>query len=241
MRQEEKPTSVQEGHIWPERSGISSDGGRTHDVACRNEFGAMTAYGEPALILASASPRRAELLAGLGLAFQVVPSDFSERHEGRPRDPRRLVEALSLGKAREVAERLGAGLVLGADTVVILSGKTLEKPADAVEAERMLKLLSGRWHDVYTGVALVRAPAGPIRVGHVRTRVKFRRLAPSEISAYVKTGEPMDKAGAYGIQGLGATLVERVEGCYTNVVGLPLAKLVTMLREFGVTVPRREA
>lgn len=149
------------------------------------------------------------------------------------------MEALALGKAREVAGRLGHGLVIGADTVVILSGATLEKPADAAEAREMLAALSGRWHEVYTGLALVDGLTGIARIGHERTRVKFRRLLPGEIEAYVGSGEPLDKAGAYGIQGLGAVLVERIEGCYTNVVGLPLARLISMLREFGVEVLKK--
>ena len=190
------------------------------------------------LILASSSPRRSDLLAGLGLRFEAVPSRFPEQHEGRPGDPARLVEALALGKAREVADRLGRGLVLGADTVVIRDGEILEKPADAAEAGKMLAILAGRWHEVYTGLALVAPVTGNCLVEHERTRVKFRHLTPHEIEAYVQTGEPLDKAGAYGIQGLGAVLVERIEGCYTNVVGLPLARLAVMLREFGLEVLR---
>ena len=188
---------------------------------------------ERELILASASPRRAELLRMLGLTFRVVPSGFEERHEGRTGDPARLVKALALGKAEEVAAEVGRGLVLGADTVVILAGGILEKPADPAGARAMLQRLSGRWHEVYTGVALLEAERKEFRVGHERTRVKFRRLDPEEIEAYIRTGEPLDKAGAYGIQGLGAILVERIEGCYTNVVGLPLTRVALMLREFG--------
>lgn len=187
----------------------------------------------PELILASSSPRRADLLRGLGLSFRIVPSGFEERHQGRTRDPARFVETLALGKAEEVAGKVGRGLVLGADTIVILAGEILEKPADPAEAREMLSRLSGRWHEVYTGVALVEAEGMASLVGHERTRVKFRRLEAEEIEAYVRTGEPLDKAGAYGIQGLGAILVERIEGCYTNVVGLPLTRVALMLREFG--------
>jgi len=128
--------------------------------------------------------------------------------------------------------------VLGADTVVIHAGATLEKPGDAAEARKMLAVLAGEWHEVYTGLALVEPVSGNSLVEHERTRVKFRHLPPDEIEAYVRTGEPLDKAGAYGIQGLGAVLVERIEGCYTNVVGLPLARLAVMLREFGLDVLR---
>ncbi len=188
------------------------------------------------LILASASPRRAELLAGLGLAFTVTPSLYVEQHENRPSAPEHLVELLALGKAQEVGRRLGHGLILGADTVVMRDGAVLEKPADPEDARRMLRRLSGGWHEVFTGLALCEAHTGRKSTGHERTRVKFRPLAPEEIDAYVRTGEPMDKAGAYGIQGMGAVLVERIEGCYSNVVGLPLARLALMLRDFGVEV-----
>ncbi|MGE5527594.1 MAG: Maf family protein [Patescibacteria group bacterium] len=188
------------------------------------------------LVLASASPRRAALLEGLGLKFSVVPSGFEERHAGRPGDPAKLVESLALGKAADVAAGLNSGLVLGADTVVILRGEVLEKPSGEAEARAMLRRLSGRWHEVYTGLALVEAGGGARRVGHERTRVRFRALEPEEIEAYVRTGEPLDKAGAYGIQGCGAVLVREIRGCYTNVVGLPLALLAQMLGEFGVAV-----
>ena len=188
------------------------------------------------LILASASPRRAALLAGLGLDFRVEPSLFEERHTDRPTDPAALVETLALGKARDVARRYSTGLVLGADTVVIQDGTAFEKPADAREARSMLSRLAGRWHVVYTGVALADAATAAYRVGHEKTRVKFRSLTPDEIEAYVATGEPLDKAGGYGIQGLGAVLIERIDGCYTNVVGLPMARLALMLKEFGINV-----
>ncbi|MGE5597932.1 MAG: Maf family protein [Bacteroidota bacterium] len=192
--------------------------------------------GEEELILASTSPRRAALLRKLGIPFRVEPSDYSEQAGNRPGDPARLVEELAAGKAKEVSARLGRGLVLGADTVVALSGAVLEKPSDPEDARRMLAALSGRWHEVHTGLALIRADIMEVRTAHERTRVKFRTLLPGEIDAYVRTGEPMDKAGAYGIQGLGAALVERVDGCYTNVVGLPLACLISLLREGGIRV-----
>lgn len=187
----------------------------------------------PTLILASSSPRRAGLLRQIGLCFEIAPSNFDERHENRPAAPAKLVEELALGKARDVAAGRKGGLVLGADTVVILEGAVLEKPADAAEAREMLAGLAGKWHEVYTGLALVEAESGRSLIGHERTRVLFRPLKMAEIAAYVASGEPLDKAGAYGIQGLGATLVARIEGCYTNVVGLPLPRLTLMLREMG--------
>ena len=193
--------------------------------------------GWPELVLASVSPRRAELLAVLGLDFRVVPSLFSEDHAERPAEPIGLVESLALGKAAEVAARMQKALVIGADTIVTLAAKILEKPRDEQEARDMLRMLSGRWHRVYTGVALVETDSGRSAIAHECTRVKFRPLAEDEIGAYAATGEPLDKAGAYGIQGRGAVLVERIEGCYTNVVGLPMARLAVMLREFGVAGP----
>ncbi len=187
------------------------------------------------LILASASPRRAELLRQIGLDFQVVPSTFEE--ETLPEaDPAQLVMELALNKAKRVAESTSAGLVIGADTVVFLGGRILGKPSGMDEAVRMLKQLSGQTHQVFTGVALVEVPGGKIRVDYEMTRVKFRSLCMSEIEAYVSTKEPLDKAGAYGIQGKGAVLVEAVHGCYFNVVGLPIAKLVMMLQDFGVSL-----
>lgn len=185
------------------------------------------------LVLASASPRRAELVERLGIPFRVEPSRYLEQDGDRRGNPARLVEELALAKAKEVSTRLGRGFVLGADTVVVLDGAVLEKPSDPDDARRMLAMLAGRWHEVYTGLALIGADAAQARTAHERTRVKFRSLLPAEIEAYVRTGEPLDKAGAYGIQGFGAALVERVDGCYTNVVGLPLARLVSLLREGG--------
>jgi septum formation protein len=191
------------------------------------------------IILASASPRREALLTQIGLPFRVEPSGVSEEKAGRPGDPASFVEQAAFAKAEEVAARVGDGLVLGADTVVVIGGEALGKPATTAEAREMLARLSNATHEVYTGLALVLVGGGNAvrrRVGHEMTRVTFRALTPDDIEGYVATGEPMDKAGAYGIQGRGAALVERIEGCYFNVVGLPLARLVEMLREFGVLV-----
>lgn len=192
------------------------------------------------LILASSSPRRAAILKQLGLRFTVVPSSFPEESV-EPVSPEQLVTTLALNKAKQVAgtlahETLSGGLVIGADTVVVLDGKILGKPADTNEAVAMLAMLSGRVHSVFTGLALVSAPEFRTRVAHTETRVYFRDLSPREIQAYVATGEPFDKAGAYGIQGKGAALVEKIDGCYFNVVGLPISQLVMMLHEFGVSI-----
>jgi len=188
------------------------------------------------LVLASRSPRRAELLAVAGIPFEVVLPH--EGAEGRAAaeivpetDPAAYAEALAAAKARDVAGRHPERLVLGADTVVVLDGRVLEKPADAADAARLLGLLSGRRHTVVTALALAGGPAGAAGlVGNERTAVAFDPLAPEAIARYVATGEPMDKAGAYGIQGYGALMVRGVEGCYFNVMGLPLARLGEMLR-----------
>lgn len=191
------------------------------------------------LILASASPRREALLAQVGLPFRVEPSRVSEEGVGAPRDPALFVEQAALAKAEEVGSRVGEGLVLGADTAVVIGSQVLGKPACAAEAYTMLRRLSGATHRVYTGLALVQVAAGRVtrrRSAHEMTRVTMRRLGAREIAAYVATGEPLDKAGAYGIQGRGALLIEHIEGCYFNVVGLPLARLADLLGEFGVSV-----
>ncbi|SHF47213.1 septum formation protein [Desulfacinum infernum DSM 9756] len=188
-----------------------------------------------ALILASASPRRRELLAGLGLRFQIVPSRVEEPPIGD--HPDEGVRALAASKAREISTRFPEAWVLAADTIVVLGGKVFGKPADEKDAEEMLRQLSGRTHEVLTAVSLAHRGRGFFQTQAVRTQVSFRDLKDGEIRAYVKTGEPMDKAGAYGIQGVGAFLVQRVHGSYTNVVGLPLAETVDLLMKHGVIEP----
>lgn len=193
----------------------------------------------PDLILASASPRRRELLVGLGLNFEIQPSTVTEPpHQGE--DPGEYAAQLAKAKALSVAAGRQRGLIIGADTVVVLAGRVLGKPGDEEEAHKMLSQLSGRSHTVYTGVAVVNAATGESLVETVATKVFFRRLSQEEIAAYVASGEPLDKAGAYGIQGLGALLVERIEGCYFNVVGLPLSALDRLLRRFGFAILQKE-
>ncbi len=188
------------------------------------------------IVLASASPRRRDLLAQLGLSFSVSESNIDESvvlEEGK--DPEETVRILALAKARAIAEGLADDLlVLGADTVVVVDGQVLGKPSSVMDASRMLGLIQGRSHNVYTGVAIVHSATNKILTGVECTTVHMRSLSREEIEAYVATGEPMDKAGAYAIQGLGATIVTGVNGCFYNVVGLPLARVATMLREFGV-------
>jgi septum formation protein len=181
----------------------------------------------PPLVLASASPRRAELLRAAGFQFTVRAADVDEsvRAGETPCD---YVARLALEKAQAVARRAGE-LVLAADTTVVVDGQILAKPADAADAERMLRLLSGRSHEVLTGVCLL-SDAGPDARVAV-TRVRFVEMSDGEIAWYVSTGEPMDKAGAYGIQGLGSRFVLEVNGSYTNVVGLPVALAYEMVKQ----------
>lgn len=188
------------------------------------------------LVLASESPRRRELLAGLGVSFSVIPSRIRESKISSD-DPGILVEELARRKAEAVAAGLASdqeSLIIGADTIVMLDGIVLGKPKDEADAATMLQHLSGRWHQVFTGVAVTEPASGRTLYSHEITAVKFRSLGPLEIAAYVATKEPLDKAGAYGIQGKGALLVERIDGCYFNVVGLPLVKLAELLARFGV-------
>jgi nucleoside triphosphate pyrophosphatase len=185
------------------------------------------------LTLASASPRRRELLARLGLPFDVVPSDVNEALA--PGVPIAAQAAgLALAKARAVAGRLGSGVVLGADTLVVLDGRPFGKPASRDDARRMLLALRGRRHEVVTGVAVVDATTGREATETVVSGVVMRAYTAAELEAYVATSEPYDKAGAYAVQGEGGRLVEGVEGCYTNVVGLPLSTTARLLRAFGL-------
>lgn len=179
------------------------------------------------MILASQSPRRKELLKLAGFDFTVEVSDAPETADPSL-TPAQLVEGLAQQKANAVAQNHPDEAVVGADTVVVLQGKVLGKPKDREDAVRMLGLLSGREHEVYTGVCIV--CGGREKRFHVCTRVKFYPLTRQEIDDYVTTGEPMDKAGAYGIQGKGCTLVESIVGDYYNVVGFPIARFVREIK-----------
>lgn len=182
------------------------------------------------LILASASPRRSELLGMTGIPFTVIPSEASE--ETAEADPAKIVSLLEERKAREVFAKHPGSAVLGADTIVVLGGTIFGKPGDRADAVRMLGELSGRTHSVFTGWALLTEKNSV--VGTCESAVTFRALDAEEIDAYVATGEPLDKAGAYGVQGLGALLIERIQGSYTNIVGLPLAEVFVTLRAAGL-------
>lgn len=193
------------------------------------------------IVLASASPRRRELLAGLGLDYMVLASGVEEQITEK--EPAKVVEELSAQKAGDVLQRLLAEesrkeeseeelLVIGADTIVAVEGQILGKPADERDGVEMLKRLSGRQHQVYTGVTLYYRHRGETCrcTFHERTEVWFYPMTQEEINWYISTGEPMDKAGAYGIQGLGSRFVKAIEGDYNNVVGLPVARLYQELK-----------
>jgi septum formation protein len=210
---------------------------------CKGAPEAVSLQSTAMLILASASPRRRDLLRSARILFKADPADIPEqRREGEL--PREFAERLAREKAELVYARLrpGAGeLVLGADTVVIVDGEVLGKPEDEADAARMLRQLSGRGHEVTTGVCLVGAPnradgaakAGFVDVRSETTQVLFAPLTDEEIDDYLTTGEPMDKAGAYAIQGAASRWIPRIEGCYFNVVGLPVPLVCRMLREHG--------
>jgi septum formation protein len=184
-----------------------------------------------ALVLASASPRRAEILRAVAWPFEKLAVDIDEsRQEGEGAVA--YVERLAREKAEAAAARTGAGrLVLGADTVVVVGDEILGKPGDEEDAGRMLRLLGGRWHEVLTGVALVRGgEIAPRSVAHEKTRVRFAELSEAEIDWYVQTGEPLDKAGAYAVQGRAALFIKEISGDYWNVVGLPVQLVYKLAR-----------
>lgn len=197
----------------------------------KEESGQMTK-----IVLASASPRRRELLSQVGIPFEVVPGDIDEENTELSGTPGQKAEQLARMKAANVAARLESGLVLGADTIVVCDDEIFGKPADEEDARRMLMKLGGREHQVITGIALVDASSGKARTAHEITTVRFSELTGREIDVYIASGEPFDKAGAYAIQGRAAIFVESLDGCYSNVVGLPLRRLYCLLRDFGVSI-----
>jgi septum formation protein len=188
----------------------------------------------PQIILASASPRRKELLTRIGLEIAVIPADIDETVLPDER-PEAHVERLSLAKARAIAGRsdVGGRWFIGSDTVVVRDDVILGKPADTADAAVMLRSLAGRSHRVVSGYAVVDREQNSFEAAAIVTRVTFRELTDAEIAGYIATGEPPDKAGAYGIQGIGASLVRSIDGSYTNVVGLPLCEVVETLERMG--------
>lgn len=185
------------------------------------------------VILASGSPRRRELIREMGIEFEIDVPDVDETVEGAPGE---MVKVLAERKARAVAEKRHEGLIVAADTLVALDGRALGKPADDTEAKAMLRALSGRTHDIVTGVCVMDAASGKYMVEADRTGVCFRVISEEEIEAYVATGEPRDKAGAYAIQGGAGVFVARYEGSWTNGVGLPMELLDKMLRGMNQSV-----
>lgn len=194
------------------------------------------------IILASSSPRRQELIRSLGLPVEMMSSDADESTEPGL-SPSQVVEELSVRKAEAVRQKMKdrqtSGVIIGSDTIVALSGnEILGKPKDEADAFRMLKAIQGRQHEVYSGVACIDAQSGnqPAKiVGHTVSKVTFRPMSDEEIRAYVKTGEPLDKAGSYGVQGLGAVFIEKIEGDFYSIMGLPLNLLYQMLLKFGIS------
>ncbi len=187
-------------------------------------------------VLASRSPRRLALLRQIGLSPQVLPCDIPEDFDPA-RTPAENARDLAVQKARTVAATLTNAIVLGADTIVVIDDTMLAKPEGRDDAIRMLGLLSGRTHTVFTGYALIDRPSGHLRDGVEETRVTFRTMTPDEIREYVDGGSPMDKAGAYGIQDdFGAVFITRIEGCFYNVVGLPLSRVYSALQDLRADI-----
>lgn len=187
------------------------------------------------IILASASPRRRELLSLIGLKFRVDVSDYEE-DLGLKLKPHELAKYLSLEKSRAVAHKYKDAVIIAADTFIVFRGKLLGKPHTEREAMRMLTLLNNRLHSVITGYTVFDTRSGKKSSNSVETKVWFRKMTPDELLAYVRTGEPLDKAGAYAIQGLGSLIVKKIEGDYFNVIGLPVASLAATLKKSGINV-----
>jgi septum formation protein len=188
------------------------------------------------VVLASSSPRRREILEKTGLKFMVDAAEINEDH-GRRMKPAELAKTISMEKAKVVAARHPCSIIIAADTFGVLGGRMLGKPRDENAARDMLGRMSGRRHRVVTGFTILDTETGKAVSKAVETKVYFRKLDSEEIEAYLKTGEPLDKAGAYAIQGMGALLVEKIEGDYYNVIGLPLSSLARELKRFGVKLP----
>lgn len=188
------------------------------------------------LILASASPRRAQILRDAGLRFEIAQANVSERRK-RGETARNMTRRLAQAKAQAVVGKFGnklpRSIVIGADTIVEVNGEILGKPRSPRAAREMLRKLSGRTHCVVTSVAAIRLPDRAARIATESTRVRFALLNAHQIADYVATGEPLDKAGAYAVQGIGGRFIERIDGCYFNVVGLPVARLCRMLIDLG--------
>jgi septum formation protein len=189
-------------------------------------------------ILASASPRRKEILSRLGLHFRIDPSGMEEPDRNPHETPSRYAVRLACLKARKVAQRHKSGLILSADTIVVLGNHILMKPMSKADAQQMIRRLSGYWHEVVTGICVVDCASGREHSAFSRTRVHFRKLSPAEIDWYLKTGEYKDKAGAYGVQGYASLFIDRIEGCYFNIVGFPISTFERLCEKFGLNLVR---
>lgn len=187
------------------------------------------------IILASASPRRKDLLKQIGINFEIDPSNYQEERNLNL-EPHELAKYLSLQKAKDVAARHKNSIIIAADTFVVFEGKVIGKPSSKEEAREMLSKMSGKLHSVVTGFTIIDTGTNKIVSKAVETKIYFKNLNEEEINSYVDSKEPMDKAGAYAIQGLGGILIDKIEGDYYNVVGLPLAVLVEELKNFGIKV-----
>ncbi len=190
-------------------------------------------------ILASASPRRSQILSRLGIRFCVDPSGITEPLRSPHEAPSRYAVRVARLKAEEVAKRHSSGLVLSADTIVVLGSSILGKPETRAEARSMLRKLSGHWHEVLTGICLMDCSRHLMHSSFSRSRVHFRRLSSAEIAWYIKTGEYRDKAGAYGVQGYASLFIDRIEGCYFNIVGFPVAAFERLCRRSGINLIRK--
>jgi septum formation protein len=191
---------------------------------------------KPAWVLASVSPRRREILAQLGLPFRIEPSGIQEPARRTGEAPSAYAVRVARLKAGTVAARNNSGFVIGVDTIVVLGNTILGKPKNQTEAQAMLRKLSGRWHEVLSGICLADCRSGRSRSAFGRSRVHFRRLSPQDIQWYLRTGEYRDKAGAYGVQGYASLFIDRIEGCYFNIVGFPVTQFQRLCRASGIDV-----
>lgn len=190
------------------------------------------------IILASSSPRRKDLLKQIKLPFEIIPSDIDENLSKLTGTPAEKAEQLAYEKASDVANKIQKGIVLGADTIVVIDDEILGKPKDSEDAYNMLKKLSGQEHEVITGICLIDLDNNIELIQHETTIVQFVELDDEKIRAYIKSGEVFDKAGSYAAQGVGAIFVKGIKGCYSNVVGLPLTRLSMMLEKLQESVVR---
>lgn len=187
------------------------------------------------IILASTSPRRKEIFSKIKIPFEVQESSYEE-NMALDMPPEKLAEYLSMGKAKAIAEKNKNAIVIAADTFIAFNDKRLGKPGTPERAKEMLQMLSGKEHDIVTGVAIIDTDTGKSRSFHETIKVFVKNLSPEIIDAYVKTGEPLDKAGAYAMQEIGALLIEKIEGDFLGAMGLPLRRLTEELEDFGIKV-----